>query len=471
MFNAQLDVGCRTSKENEIKSSRLVAIGTSRLGFLMIVAVVSLCSAEESLTLRTVLTEALANNPGYLAARADYGAARNAHSSAGLSGYLPTVEASARHSRSTLDTRQERDTSVTNDPAALSTSTTAGVNANWTLFEGFAAPLEQKRLRLQRDQAQATEHLSREELLRRAALAYADLARQARLCNARDTVLSVSEERTRILDSRLKSGSAGRPEWLEGRVDHNADRAALLQQEAVLYGARLALAQALGRSGAVDETTTDESLPSAPLDLTRLSADLAARQPSLRLAEAERDLARTSLYQAAAPWYPRLQANVGYNYALTSSEVGFASESRTIGPTAGVQLTMNLFDGELPWRVVGRGRIAVRAADLRLRETESAARSDVERAYAVWQATDSAATLELEGLGYARENLSLTMTRWKSGTLSYLEARLAQVKYLDAFTRAENARYDAFRARLDVLRAAGRMEQLLEETGVVSENR
>jgi outer membrane protein TolC len=138
-------------------------------------------------------------------------------------------------------------------------------------------------------------------------------------------------------------------------------------------------------------------------------------------------------------------------------------ENRTIGPTAGLQLTVNLFDGELPWRVAGRGRTAVRAADLRLRETESAVRAEVDRAHAAWLAADSAATLEREGLGFARENLDLTMTRWKSGTLSYLEARIAQVKYLDAFSRAENAVFDAFRARLDVLRAAGRMEQLLEE--------
>jgi outer membrane protein TolC len=345
------------------------------------------------------------------------------------------------------------------------------VNANWTLFEGFSAPLEQKRLRVQRDQAQAAQRLSREDLLRRAALAYADLARQSRLRLARDTVLAVSEERARILESRLKSGSAGRPEWLEGRVDHNADRAAVLQQEAVLYAAQLTLGQVMGRPAAVTEAARGDALPSAPLDLVVLAGDLADRQPSLQLAQAERDLARTALYQAAAPWYPRLDANVGYNYNLSTSEVGFASESRTIGPTAGVQLTVNLFDGELPWRVVGRGRIAVRAADLRLRETESAALSEVERAYAAWRATDSAAILEVEGLGYARENLDLTMTRWKSGTLSYLEARLAQVKYLDAFTRVENARFEAFRARLDVLRAAGRMEQLLAESGVTSSAR
>lgn len=460
----------REMGEMTIMFNKAVTRGSRRaaIAFTALALVAMASTAADTLSLRAVLDEALANNPGYLAARADLGAASNAHSSAGLAGYLPKVAASARYTRSALDTRQERDTIVTEADAALSTTTTAGVNANWTLFEGFSAPLQQKRLRLQRDQARAAEHLTREDLLRRAALAYADLARQTRIRNARDTVLAVSAERTRILDSRLKSGSAGRPEWLEGRVDHNADRAALMQQEAVLHGARLALAQAMGRAEVVTGEPRHDALPSSPLDLRSLSADLADRQPSVQLAEANRDLARTALHQAAAPWYPRLEANVGYNYSLSTSEVGFASESRTIGPTAGIQLSVNLFDGELPWRVVSRGRTVVRAAELRLRETESAVRAEVERAYAVWRATDSAAVLEDEGLGYARENLDLTMTRWRSGTLSYLEARLAQVKYLDAFTRAENARYEAFRARLDVLRAAGRMEQLLEESAALS---
>ncbi len=432
---------------------------------LALVLALAASAHSDTLTLGAALREALEKNPGYLAAGADRRFAESAHSSAGLAGYLPDVSASARHSRSLLDTRQERDTAVTSDPSALSTATSAGVNANWTLFEGFAAPLEQTRLRLRRDQARAAENLSREELLRRAALAFADLGRQERLLAARDTVLAVSEERARMLDGRLRSGSAGRPEWLEGQVDRNADRAARVQQEANLRTARLALGLVLGRGEAVTESPAAGGLPKGPLDAASLSAGLADRQPALRIAEAERDLASNALRRAMAPWYPRLDANVGYNYNLSTSDVGFASESRTVGPTAGIQITVNLFDGELPWRVAGRGRTAVRAAELRLREVEAAATAEVERAYAAWRAADSASRLEAEGLGYARENLDLTMARWKSGTLSYLEARMAQVKYLDAFTRAENARFDAFRARLDALSAAGRMEQLLAETG------
>ena len=432
-------------------------------GFLPLFAVASV--AAQTLTLSDVLQEALQNNPNYLASRADRNYAENAHSSAGLSGYLPTVAATGGLTWSKLDTRQVTSAgAVTENSAAQSTGRTAGVNANWTLFEGLAGPLAQKRLRLQRDQARATEGLTREELVRGAALAYADLARQTNLREVRDTLLRISDERFKILQSRIKSGSAARPEWLEGQVDRNADRAALLQQEATLYSARLSLAAAMGREAAVTESADTATLPSVALNLPVLKSGLADRQPELKVAQANRDLASVYLRESTAPWYPRLDATVGYNFTQANNDVGSPAENRSLGPRAGLQLTVNLFDGELPWRVYSRGRFAVNAAEQRLRAVQFAAQSEVDRAYSAWTAIDSAATVEREGLGYAKENLDLTFRRWKSGGLSYLEARLAQVKYLDAFTRAENTDYEAFRARLDVLRAAGRMDLLLDET-------
>src|SRR5215217_7854868 len=153
-------------------------------------------AAAQPLTLAQALREALQNNPGYLASRAERGYADNALSSQGLAGYLPSVYARGTYNWSELDTRQERFVSGATTTESVSgaqlVSRTAGLNAEWTLFEGFAAPLERKRLRYRRDQARAAEGLTREDLIRRAALAFADLARQARLRDVRDTLLDLS---------------------------------------------------------------------------------------------------------------------------------------------------------------------------------------------------------------------------------------------------------------------------------------
>ena len=163
------------------------------------------------LTLSQALKEALAQNPAYQAAQNDVVLAEKSRDSA-IGGYLPVITASGGYGKSWQNTHQQRasDGSVRDVNNALTTTATAGVNADWTLFQGFSTPLTQKRLRLQADQARAYEAKSREDLVRGAVLAYAELARQTRLYHALDTVAVISEERARILEQSLKAGAASR---------------------------------------------------------------------------------------------------------------------------------------------------------------------------------------------------------------------------------------------------------------------
>jgi outer membrane protein len=439
----------------------------NKAGLLLAFAVISVDAAE--LTLSQALREALEHNPGYQASKNDvryFDAARDS----ALAGYLPTITATGGVNRSWLDSHQERATSsgttITDKNGAQSTSRTAGVNMNWTLFQGFSAPLNHRRLRLQFDQALAYEGGSREGLLFGTALAYADLARQIRLYHALDTLAVISEERLRIIERNQSAGAASRSDWLSARVDLNADRAALQRQEASLQSARVSLGQMLGRGGPAFENVDSVALPAGSSDLETLLPGLPDHRPDLKLAETSRALAEVSVRQRATNWLPRVDALAGYNYSLTNSPANVVLESRTLGPSVGLQLNFNLFTGEFPWRAYQRARIALTSAELRKQDATASAGAEVMEAFAAFRAADSALALDREGLGYARENLGLTFTRWKSGSLAYLDARRAQEQYLDAFTRTENTAFDALRARLDLLRAGGRLGSLVDSSSV-----
>ena len=429
------------------------------------VAMASTGAAE--LTLSQAMREALENNPGYQASRNDTRFAEKTLDTA-IAGYLPTVTASGGINRSWLDSHQERatatGTSVTDLKGAQSTSRTAGVNMNWTLFQGFSGPLAQRRLHLQVDQAKAYEGQSRESLLRNTVLAYADLVRQIRLHAALDTLANISYERVSILKRSLAVGAASKSDWLSAQVDLNADQAALLRQKSSLQAARILLGQILGRSKAVSEDVDSVGLAKAPMDLDALILGLPDHRPELRIAETNLALSEVVAKQKATGWLPKLDALAGYNYSLTNSPANVVLQSRTLGPSVGLQLNFNLFTGEFPWHAYNRAHIAVTSAELRQRDVLSAAQAEVMQNHAVFTAADSAFALESQGLGYAQENLGLTFGRWKSGSLSYVDARHAQEQYLDAFTRSENTAFEAMRARLDLLRSAGRLESLLDST-------
>ena len=431
--------------------------------FLGCVAVATAGATE--LTLSQALREALEHNSGYQASRNDIRFAEESLDSA-IAGYLPTVTASGGINRSWLDTHQERataaGTSVTDQNGAQSTSRTAGVNMNWTLFQGFSGPLARKRLHLQLDQAKAYEGQSRESLLRNTVLAYADLVRQIRLHGTLDTLASISTERVSILKRSLAVGGASKSDWLSAQVDLNADQAALIRQKSALQSARILLGQILGRGKSVSEDLDSVGFAKTPLDLDALILGLPERRPELRIAENNLALAEVGAKQRATGWLPKLDALAGYNYSLTNSPANVVLESRTLGPSVGLQLNFNLFTGEFPWHAYGRARIAVASAELRQRDVLSAAQAEVMQNYAAFTAADSSLALESEGLGYAKENLGLTFARWKSGSLSYVDARHAQEQYLDAFTRSQNTEFEALNARLDLLRAAGRMESLMD---------
>jgi len=416
----------------------------------------------EMLYLQQALQEALQNNHGYIASGTESRYAEEAVNW-GNAGLFPNLDGTGGYTFSQLDTRQDRGGTIEDRSAAQSTAGNAGLNLNWTLFEGFAAPRAHKRLQLQRDKARGLERLTREELLRSTALAYADLVRQLRLRDALDSSAGISEERLRILGRSLEAGASAKPDWLEAHVDRNADRAALIRQEAILRSARLGLGQILGRKESVHENPESELLM-GKLEIGELLAGLPERQPALFLAATDKALVEIAAQERAALWFPKLDARAGYNFSLTSSDAGFIRQNRTLGPSAGLQLRIPLFDGELPWRVQHRARLALEAAEWRRRESQSVAEAALQQSHAAWMAADSALALESEGLTFARENLSLTFIRWKSGSIGYLDARRAQEKFLESATRTENTAFEAFSARVDLLRAAGRMESMLEES-------
>ncbi|MEO6098383.1 MAG: TolC family protein, partial [Fibrobacteria bacterium] len=127
------------------------------------------------------------------------------------------------------------------------------------------------------------------------------------------------------------------------------------------------------------------------------------------------------------------------------------------GPTYGINVKMNLFDGfSLPDDYRNAKR-AVAKAGLLYEDARAGVDASLAEARAAFDASLEVLALETANLALARENVGIGMERLRLGTIASLELRAAQEKFVSAETRLVAARFESKRAETELLRLAGRL--------------
>jgi outer membrane protein len=415
--------------------------------------------AYEKLTLEQALHTALDSNRTYRASVLD---ARSAAESVswGEAGILPKVDATASYTRSINDTRQERlGTAPEIKNGAASTSKAAGVTGSWTVFEGFASLAAYQRLSSTAALADERREQARQDLAAGVTLFYVDVVRQRTVLAALDTAVALSRERVKITQGKYGFGSVSKLELLQSQLDLNEDLSARLKQALALDNAKRNLNRLLARDDAAAFEVEDSIALAAPPPFEGLRSAALDGAPSVRQADLTRKLASAGYREYVGRLFPQVGLSLGYNYGLTESEAGLIKSNEAYGPTYGVNLKMNLFDGFTLGNDYRSAKRAVAKAGLQYDEAKADVDASLAEADAAYRASLEVLTLETSNLALARENVGIAMERLRLGTIASLELREAQEKFVSAETRLISARFESKRAETELLRLAGRLVQ------------
>ena len=117
----------------------------------------------------------------------------------------------------------------------------AGINLNWTIFDGFNITANYQRLKELERQGETNTRIAIEDLIANIAAEYYNYVQQKiRLKNFRYAV-SLSKERLRIVEERYHIGNFSRLDYQQAKVDFNADSAQYMKQQELLHTSRIQL--------------------------------------------------------------------------------------------------------------------------------------------------------------------------------------------------------------------------------------
>ena len=339
----------------------------------------------------------------------------------------------------------------------------AGINLNWTIFDGFNITANYQKLKELERQGETNTRIAIEDLVANIAAEYYNFVQQKiRLKNFRYAV-SLSKERLRIVEERYHIGNFSRLDYQQAKVDFNADSAQYMKQQELLHTSRIELNELMANKDVDELFIIQDSLISIDkiLNFDELWNATLAINASLLQSEQNQTLARLDYKKVCSRDYPYLKLNGGYGYTLNKYDISANSRRSNLGLNVGVTVGFNLFDGNRR-RERRNASIAVQNARLEREQVEQTLRADLSNLWQAYQNNLQMLNLERQNLIAAKENHEIAMERYMLGNLSGIEMREAQKSLLDAEERILSAEYDTKLCEISLLQISGKVMQYLE---------
>ncbi|MCC3158399.1 TolC family protein [Hymenobacter sp. 15J16-1T3B] len=421
------------------------------------------------LSLEEAIRLGLENNYGIRIARRDEEIVRN-NVTRGNAGQLPTVSGNLSRTFNINYSRQQLNNT---EPRLVSggkaNALGVGLGLNWTIFDGLGMFIAYDRLRTLDQQQQQVTRATVEQAVADITDAYYTVVRERGKIRAFEEALKVGQARIDLTQAQVDVGVTAKVELLTAQVDYNADRALLIQQQEALATAKTNLNNLLGRAPSTDMNPADSIVVNRALNKEQVVAGIVERNPVLQQARLGVDVATLERKQVAATRLPQVDVVGGYNLNRNINNAAFintpqgstlaTNTNRVYGPNYGVVASVPIFDGFNRRRLEQNARVNIERSKLQLDQAQLDLNTQAEQAFLQYQNRLQLLDLEESNIQLARQNVAITLERYRLGLLNQLSLREAQRNLLDAENRLLDARFLAKQAEVVLRQLSGDLVQ------------
>ena len=376
----------------------------------------------------------------------------------GNAGFLPRVDATATNNYNIQNINQTRtDGNVFAEDNAKSNNIQYGVNLGWTIFDGFNMFSQYEQLKEVENLGESQLKLTILNRVTDVMTLYMDMVQAQQQLKAVDSLIVISQQRLTTAQNRFTIGKAAKLEVLNAEVDLNTDITTQLRQLESYKNTRSRLNELLSRDINSKFIVTDIVEVDKNLELLTL-IDLASKEnPEILNQVISKRIAELELKKVKGNYLPTVAVNTGYNFADSESSLGFTSVSSTRGLNYGFSASLNLFDGFAQKRKSQVAKLQIENAQINIEKQRKNIESSLTAAYETYLTNLQLIDLEKKNEAIAKENLEITLVKYRIGTINTLEFRTAQLNYTNAQVRFAEAQYQAKMSEISLKALAGNL--------------
>jgi len=415
--------------------------------------------AQEEITLEQVVALAIQKNYDvHLAKNTSEAAATDNEYSFGV--FLPQIEGVASTQWNSNDqTLRFQDESRNNSGKAESNNLAASAQLTWTLFDGTRMFATRERVASIAAQGELIVKDQMVTTIAAVASNYYNIVRQKQQLRAIEEQMAVSEVRVKLAERKLQVGTGAKPELLQAKVDYNAQRTQVVQQEALILALKDQLNGLVGLQLPPLYEVSDTIILNLNLRQEELLNEIENNNFGLQAAKSEIHISNLAVKERKAELLPFLNFNAAYNYSRTDNtrliNPFAALYSQVNGYNYGFSVNVPILRGFNQRRLIQQAQINAGRQNLLYEQQKITVNVGLQNSYVAYDNAKKVLLIEEENILYAKENVAIALETFKRGATTFVELRTAQQSLAEAYTRLINARYLAKVAEIELLRLNG----------------
>lgn len=414
--------------------------------------------SQDVISLESLINQALQNNYQLQISKINTQIAEN-QNTAGNAGMLPTIGVNGqanwdiKTSESNYFTGQSRVGSN-----AGSNSYNSVIQLDWTVFDGFAMFARRDRLGLLSEIGRTLTKFYIEQTILDLSQKYYSLVFQIALLENFKETIEISKFRRDLEKRKLELGSGNALQFNQSLIDFNSDSILLINIEVTIKALQIDICTLIQRDLDKSFFPADKTIiPNNILNYNDLCAMADSSNKELDNNKLEEMLREADYKINTAQRYPEIHLYSSYALSMQKSQIGFIESSNSYGPSFGMTVRFNLYDG-------GKQNIAVKNSDL-LRESSELDTKDKKlqiksgllKMVDYYQRMTEIRKLVEKNLLTANKSVEIARKQLKAGIISGFDFRKIQENQLSIQNQLLELLYNLKLTELEINRISGNL--------------